>query len=122
MKQIFSIIISTIFISFSFSQSKLEIINKIVSEANNNSQLESLAHELMDQIGPRLTGTSQMLQAHDWVIEKYSIGILILKMSNLVNGEHGKEVLVHIDMMSPWVKSLKVNNCHGVLVPRKMVN
>ena len=28
----------------------------------------------------------------------------------------------HIDMMSPWVKSLKVNNCHGVLVPRKMVN
>jgi len=76
MKQIFSIIISTIFISFSFSQSKLEIINKIVSEANNNSQLESLAHELMDQIGPRLTGTSQML-----------------KMSNLVNGEHGKGVL-----------------------------
>ena len=47
MKQIFSIIISTIFISFSFSQSKIEIINKIVSEANNNSQLENLAHELI---------------------------------------------------------------------------
>ena len=72
MKQIFSLIISIIFISFSFSQNKLQTINKIVNEANNNSQLESLAHELMDQIGPRLTGTSQMLQAHDWVIDKYS--------------------------------------------------
>jgi len=35
MKQIFSLIISIIFISFSFSQNKLQTINKIVNEANN---------------------------------------------------------------------------------------
>ena len=72
MKKIISILITALFFNFSFSQNKLQTINKIVSEANNNSKLENLANELMDQIGPRLTGTSQMLQAHDWVIKKYN--------------------------------------------------
>ena len=60
-----------LFTSFTFSQSKLEKIDEIVKEANKNSQLEILAHELMDQIGTRLTGTPQMLQAHEWVVNKY---------------------------------------------------
>ena len=47
-------------LNLAFSQSKLQKINQIVSEAENNSQLETLAHELIDQIGPRLTGTPQM--------------------------------------------------------------
>ena len=34
-----------------------DIVKKIVDEANNNSQLEVLAHELLDVVGPRLTGT-----------------------------------------------------------------
>ena len=107
MKQFFSIIISTIFISFSFSQSKLEIINKIVSEANNNSQLENLAHELVDQIGPRLTGTSQMLQAHDWVIDKYSSWGINSKNEQFGQWRAWERGISHIDMMSPWVKSLE---------------
>ena len=44
----------------------------IVKEATENSQLEKLAHELLDGIGPRLVGTPQMKQAHDWAIAKYS--------------------------------------------------
>ncbi|HQD10423.1 MAG TPA: hypothetical protein PLQ65_12210, partial [Flavihumibacter sp.] len=47
------------------------MVAQIVNEANNNSQLKPLAHELMDVIGPRLVGTPQMKQAHDWAIEKY---------------------------------------------------
>jgi hypothetical protein len=35
-----------------------DIVKKIVDEANNNSQLEVLAHELLDVVGPRLTGTA----------------------------------------------------------------
>jgi hypothetical protein len=107
MKQIFSLIISTIFISFSFSQNKLQTINKIVNEANNNSQLESLAHELMDQIGPRLTGTSQMLQAHDWVIDKYSSWGIKSKNEQFGQWRAWERGISHIDMMSPWVKSLE---------------
>ena len=107
MKQIFSLIISTIFISFSFSQNKLQTINKIVNEANNNSQLESLAHELMDQIGPRLTGTSQMLQAHDWVINKYSNWDISSENEQFGQWRAWERGISHIDMMSPWVKSLE---------------
>ncbi|MBC7616199.1 MAG: peptidase M28, partial [Pedobacter sp.] len=45
--------------SLTFAQSKDPIIEKMVKEANENSQLEKLAHELLDQIGPRLVGTPQ---------------------------------------------------------------
>ncbi|MFT4022836.1 MAG: hypothetical protein QM664_03505 [Flavihumibacter sp.] len=51
------------------------IIAQIVDEAKNNSQLKPLAHELMDVIGPRLVGSPQMKQAHDWAIEKYKGGV-----------------------------------------------
>ena len=41
MKKIISILITALFFNFSFSQNKLQTINKIVSEANNNSKLEN---------------------------------------------------------------------------------
>lgn len=33
------------------------VIDNIIKEANENSQLENLGHQLMDVIGPRLVGT-----------------------------------------------------------------
>ena len=64
------IIFIFLFISFSsFSQDK--IIDNIVDEVTNNSQVETLAHELFDLIGPRLVGTPQMKNAHDWAVKKY---------------------------------------------------
>ena len=41
------------------------IIEALINEAETNSQLETLAHQLLDKIGPRLTGTPQMKKAHD---------------------------------------------------------
>ena len=43
-----------------------ETVNAIVKEATNNSQLKRMAHELMDEIGPRLVGSTKMVQASDW--------------------------------------------------------
>ena len=42
------------------AETKNLIVEAIVREANDNSQLEKLAHELMDGIGPRLVGTPEM--------------------------------------------------------------
>ena len=50
--------------NLAFSQNKLQTINQIVSEAENNSQLETLAHELMDQIGPGPVSYTH-LRAHE---------------------------------------------------------
>lgn len=47
-------------------------VQTIVDEASNNSQLELLAHELLDVIGSRLVGTPQMKQANDWVVSTYN--------------------------------------------------
>ena len=49
--------------SYSYYQSGT--VDKIIEEATENSQLELLAHELFDLIGPRLVGTPQMKNAHD---------------------------------------------------------
>ncbi|MEQ8575169.1 MAG: peptidase M28, partial [Fulvivirga sp.] len=49
---------------------EVPIVKDIVKEANENSELERLAHELMDVIGPRLVGTPQMKKANDWAVEQ----------------------------------------------------
>ena len=47
------------------NSTKDPIIEALINEAETNSQLETLAHQLLDKIGPRLTGTPQMKKAHD---------------------------------------------------------
>ena len=54
-----------------FSQTN-SVINEIIKEGTENSQLTKLAHELIDQIGPRLVGTPQMQQANDWAVNRYA--------------------------------------------------
>ena len=51
MKKLFTLLL--IFISIN-SYSQTETIDKMIEEATENSQLEQLAHELFDLIGPRL--------------------------------------------------------------------
>lgn len=83
------------------------VVEEIVREAEENSQLERLGHELMDKIGPRLVGTPQMDHAHEWGVETFEEwGI------NAWNHEWGewrgwKRGITHIDMVSPRVVSLE---------------
>jgi carboxypeptidase Q len=91
----------------SFGQIKDSLVDKIVAEEKGNSQLEKLAHELFDGIGPRLVGTPQMEKANEWAVAKYAgWGI---SASNEKWGEwHGWERgISHIDMVYPRVKSLE---------------
>src|SRR6201996_7471688 len=53
------------------AQTSKPVIYSIMAEETNNSQLEKLAQELFDGIGPRLVGTPQMKQANDWAVAKY---------------------------------------------------
>src|SRR5690606_17156440 len=47
------------------------IVEKIVKEATNNSELETLAFELLDVVGPRLVGTPQMTNANEWALKTF---------------------------------------------------
>lgn len=91
-----------------YPQSKDEVIQNILDEVHTHSEqhLKQNAHELFDDIGPRLVGTPKMKQAHDWAVKKYdSYGI---KAENQQYGtwKSWERGITHIDMIAPWTKTL----------------
>lgn len=88
------------------AQATKVVIDNIIKEANENSHLELLAHELLDVVGPRLVGTPQMKNAHDWVVDKYKawgISAKEEKWGEWLGWERG---ITHIDMVSPRIQTL----------------
>lgn len=83
------------------------IIKNIVKEANENSQLKTLGHELMDGIGPRLVGTPQMKQANDWAVAKYESWGITARNEKWGEWRGWERGVTHIDMVYPRVKSLE---------------
>ena len=90
----------------SFSQEKDEIIDGIVKEVYENSQLEALGHELMDDIGPRLVGTPQMQQAHDWAVAKYNSWGISAENQKWGEWKGWERGITHIDMVHPRIQTL----------------
>jgi hypothetical protein len=89
------------------AQLKDDVIDNIIKEENDSSQLQKLAHELFDVIGPRLVGTPQMEQARDWAIAKYGswdIPAYSEKWGEWRGWERG---ISHIDMVYPRMKTLE---------------
>lgn len=83
------------------------IVEKIVQEETNNSQLQAMAHELLDKIGPRLVGTPQMQQANDWAVQKYTSWGIQARNEQWGEWKGWERGITHIDMLSPRVKSLE---------------
>jgi hypothetical protein len=83
------------------------IIDGIMNEEATNSQLQPLAHELFDGVGPRLVGTPQMVKAADWAIEKYKSWDIPAHKENWGVWRGWERGISHIDMISPRVKSLE---------------
>ena len=59
------LMLSTVFSVGLNAQTQDQMTKSIMEETYNNSQLEKLAYELLDGIGPRLVGSPKMQQAHD---------------------------------------------------------
>lgn len=96
------------FYSFTaFGQSANPVINSIMQEETGNSQLEKLARELCDGIGPRLVGTPQMKQANDWAVAKYKSWNIPARNEKWGEWRGWERGISHIDMVSPRVKSLE---------------
>ena len=104
-----SIISLTSAIAFSqnFQQNKGDIYQNIITEVQQNNQLHQLAVELLDEIGPRLVGSPEMKQAHDWAVHTYEKwGI---KAENIPYGEwkSWQRGITEITMTSPRIKSIE---------------
>ncbi len=82
------------------------IIENIIKEATENSQLEQLGHELLDVIGPRLVGTPQMQQANDWAVAKYKSWGIDARNEKWGEWRGWERGISHIDLVSPRIQSL----------------
>lgn len=109
MKNLIRTIVVFLFLygNVSFAQTKNSIVENIVKEATENSQLEKLAHELMDQIGPRLVGSPKMQQANDWAVAKYAEWGIAARNEKWGEWRGWERGITHIDMVAPWIKSLE---------------
>lgn len=106
MKKVVLICTCLLFVALGFSQTTEEIVEAIQKEANENSQLEPLAHHLMDVIGPRLVGTPQMKNANDWAVKKYAEWGISAENQEWGKWKGWQRGITHIDMVSPRVVSL----------------
>lgn len=82
------------------------IVEKIVKEANENSQLERLAFELLDVVGPRLVGTPQMNKANDWAVKTFQGWGIEAEKQQFGEWRGWERGISHIDMTSPRLKTL----------------
>ena len=90
-----------------YAQDTKAVVDKIVAEANDNSQLEKLAYELLDKNGPRLVGTPQMNSANDWAVAKYKSWGIDARNEKWGEWKGWERGITHVDMISPRVKTLE---------------
>ncbi|MFC4636097.1 M20/M25/M40 family metallo-hydrolase [Dokdonia ponticola] len=90
-----------------FAQKTDPIIEGMIKEATDHSQLEVLGHELTDLIGPRLVGTPQMQHANEWAVAKYKGWGIPARNEQWGEWRGWERGITHIDMVSPRVQSLR---------------
>ncbi len=84
-----------------------QVIQNIIQEAEENSKLENLAHQLLDSIGPRLVGTPQMNNAHNWAVKKFESWGIPAEKEKWGEWRGWERGITHIDMIEPRVQSLE---------------
>lgn len=106
MKLLFVICLLQANIAFTQSKDSL-MVAAIIKEATENSQLENLANELFNGIGPRLVGSPKMQQAHDWAVANYTSWGITARNEKWGEWRGWERGVTHIDMVWPWVKTLE---------------
>jgi len=96
-----------LFSNVTFAQSKQDVIDAMMKEEMSNSQLQILAHQLFDEIGPRLVASPQMKKANDWAVATYKSWGIDAKNEKWGEWRGWERGISHIDMVSPWVRSLQ---------------
>ena len=109
MTSIFKVFIFNLLLipSMVLAQDQETVVKNILDETYSNSQLEQLAFELMDEIGPRLVGSPQMQQAHDWAVAKFKSWNISAENQQYGEWRAWERGITHIDMVSPRVKSIQ---------------
>lgn len=109
MKKLNAVILIILFFitSIIFAQQKEVFIDNVMKETYENSHLEQLGYELLDEIGPRLVGSSKMKTAHDWAVGKFNGWGLAASNQQYGVWRGWDRGISHIDLLEPRLKSLE---------------
>ena len=107
MSRKFFVVLLAMFLAFRVGGQDQVLIKNLTDDAARSKTLEELGTQLMDQVGPRLVGSSQMMKAHDWVIKKYSEWGILAENQQWGQWRGWERGISHIDMISPRVQSLR---------------
>ena len=83
------------------------VIKAIWAEGMENSQFYSIAQVLLDSIGPRLTGSPQLRGANDWAVAMFQRWGVTARNEQYGTWRGWRRGISHVDMISPWVRSLE---------------
>src|SRR5690606_37330973 len=82
------------------------VVLDIIKEAKEHSELEQLAFELLDVVGPRLVGTPQMTKANEWALKTFERWGISAKNQQFGEWHGWERGISHIDMTYPRQKTL----------------
>ena len=90
-----------------YGQTRQQVIDSIIKEVYENSALPTMAHELLDKIGPRLVGSPKMQQANDWAVATYKSWGIEARNEKWGEWRGWDRGISHIDMIAPRLRSLE---------------
>lgn len=105
--QFFTVASAFVFTMASAQVSQQQMVQNIMTETYNNSQLETLAYELLDGIGPRLVGSPKMQQAHDWAVRKFNSWGIPARNEKWGEWKSWERLTSNAEMLYPYTKSLE---------------
>ncbi|HEX7980548.1 MAG TPA: M28 family peptidase [Gemmatimonadaceae bacterium] len=82
------------------------VMSRIQSEAQERSQLYSLAQTLMDSIGPRLVGSREQRRANEWLLSMYRKWGIPARSERYGTWNEWRREIAHIDLIAPRERPL----------------
>ncbi len=108
MKKLTFLLVGIVLISSTtFAQTTDQMVESIISEATENSHLKKLAHDLMDVVGPRLVGTTQMQNAHNWAVSTFEEWDITAQNQEWGQWQGWERGITHVDLLEPRVVTLE---------------
>ena len=101
------LLLSSVFSVGLNAQTQDQMTKSIMEETYNNSQLERLAYELLDGIGPRLVGSPKMQQSHDWAVKQFKNWGIEARNEQWGEWKSWERGTSSIEMVHPYSKSLE---------------
>ncbi|MEM8487896.1 MAG: M28 family peptidase [Bacteroidota bacterium] len=83
------------------------VIKRIWEVGMDSSMTEQLAHELIDQIGPRIAGSEGLAQAQQWLLDYYGEWGVEARKEEYGTWNAWEQGVLHVDMLKPRIQTLE---------------